>query len=88
MDWAHAAELRVHVVDLQEVLEHDGVAVLALQPGNDALLLGGETLQCPHGGLQGCPRRPLGFLLGRADGLRVLALQLTVVIPEPCDLLP
>ncbi|CAG6398045.1 hypothetical protein SCOCK_620032 [Actinacidiphila cocklensis] len=53
------AELRVHVVDFQEILQHIVLAVFPLRLGDGQLLFVGETLQRPHRGFQ----RTLGGVL-------------------------
>ncbi|GGQ96822.1 hypothetical protein GCM10010251_09560 [Streptomyces aurantiogriseus] len=76
------------MVDLQEVLQDDRLAVFVLQPGDNQLLFRGETLKRPHRGLQDRFRCLFGSFLSCLDGFRVPVLQLGMPIPEICELLP
>ncbi len=64
-----AAELRVGVVDLQQVAEHVGVVVPVLHVGDGQLLLVGEPLEGAHRRLQGRLGGLLGACFGPVPGL-------------------
>jgi hypothetical protein len=57
------------VVDLEESLEHVGVIVLGLHPGNGELLFVGQTLDAAHHRLKRGLRRLVGAGLGPGAGL-------------------
>ncbi len=75
-------KLRVHVVDVEQILKDLVLAIGLLELGNRQLLLARQALKRPHGGLQ----RGLGGLFGPVLGLfhrlRVVIFKIGVVLLE------